>query len=119
MNTIEDKQVLTNMIERQASEYYTEARNMVLQLANQNPATKLIALNYLKANETKWLAKLQEKCDMLVEMAYIDPDITLDQAMKNAEDILNGMVGGFLEEKLNMPLDTINIGLQLLLGKQI
>lgn len=109
-----NKEILTTMLEKDAGNIYEKLRESALKVI---PVQfKPIANNYLKANEKKWLKKMEEYCSMLAETSFPSPETTLEEALANAEESLNAFIGGFLQSKLGIDQGSINIVLNMLLG---
>ena len=113
---IENKKILQNMLERDVGNIYVKLRDNVLSMTNKQPLMKKMAANYISANEKQWLAKLDEQIELIVEASFINPQTTLNEAIVTATDLINTAIGQFLESKLNIPMSTVQIGLQTLFG---
>jgi len=111
------KAVLAGLVERNVSQLYTSIKTQVLSLANSNPVAKVFVEAQLKANEHTWLTELGKQCDLVVEAACPNDAIDLNDAIQNANDLINAKVSDFLATKFGIPRDTIAILIENILAR--
>lgn len=117
MSLISDKELFTNLIERQVGDFYETLRSMIL---NSIPKKyKTIAMPMIKQYEPKIIEQLQEKTDMLIEMSTLDESASLEDMFIKADSIVNEVVANFIVEKFGLPEDTVKMTLQGLINPQI
>lgn len=116
---ISNKEVLRSMIERKAGNLIDSVDDIILPLLKGNPAISRMAQTFISTKKREFIPKAQEYCDLLVESSCLDPTITLEEAIANAEATLNDFISGLIGEKLGVAPGTINISLRVLLGDGI
>lgn len=113
---VTNKEILRSMIERKAENLINSIDGLVLPFFSGNPAISRLAQNFITVKKRELVPKVQEYCDLLVEAAFIDPNVTLQEAVVNAENMLNEFVSQLIGDKLGMPAGTVSISLQVLFG---
>lgn len=113
---ISNKEILRSMVERKAENLINSIDDLVLPLFNGNPAIGRIAQTFISTKKRELVPKAQEYCDLLVETSCLDPDVTLEDAITNAETTLNDLISGLIGDKLGVPAGTVSISLQVLFG---
>lgn len=116
---ISNREILQSMIERKAEVLINSVDGMILPLFNGNPAIGKMAQSFITAKKKDLLPKIQEYCDLLVETSCIDPEVTLNDAVINAENMLNEFITQIVGNKLGVPAGTVNISLQVLFGEDL
>lgn len=107
------------MIERKAEQMLEMTDTLVEPLFVNSPAIGRMASTFIAVKKREFIPKLQAYCDLLVETSCMDPDISLDAAITNAEDTLNQFISEFVSQKLDLPLGVVSISLQTLFGDKV
>jgi len=113
---VPNREILRSMIERKAEAILNSVDDFILPLFEGNPAIGRIAQTFITAKKREFVPKVQEYCDLLVETSCLNSEISLEEAITNAEVTLNEFISGLIAEKLGVPLGTVSISLQVLFG---
>lgn len=105
---IDDKEIFRQIIERDVGNLYESLRDYTVEAF---PQYRSIVQGLIKSNESKWLDFLQTKVDMLVEASFTNPESTLEEALKNANNIVNGIISNWLSSSLGLPKDVVTIAI--------
>lgn len=107
------------MIERKAENLLNSTDDLIMPLFEGNPAISKVVRNFVTTKKRELVPKIQEQCDLLVETSCMDPDISLIEAVTNAESTLNDYIAQLIGDKLSLPAGTVSISLQTLFGERL
>lgn len=102
---MDNKQVLRQMIERQAANIYIKTKDMILNspgVASNALVLKMVS-SYINGNEKQWLGWVDDKINMIVDGSFLDSETTLEDAIQNADELVNAAIGQALEKSIGIP----------------
>lgn len=83
------------------------------------PAIQKIAIETINKKKNQLMPKVQEYCDLLVDMATLDPDETLEDYIKNAENIINETLATMISKRTGLPEGIMKFSLDAFLSDTV
>lgn len=110
------KTLLISILERDIGKTYLATKDVILQspTIQNNAMFGRLAATYISKNESSWMRSIDEQIKSIADLCCPTDDIPIEQALDDASEYVNAIIGGLIEDKLGLPGDLIQIALQTL-----
>lgn len=110
------KTLLISILERDIGKVYLTTKDAIVQapMIQNNAMFGRLTATYISKNESSWMRSIDEQIQSIADICCPNDDMPIEQALDDASEYVNAIIGGLIEDKLGLPGDLVQIALQTL-----